>query len=86
MDKLLEIVLAAVVISVTGMALLFVVNGQTGSFTDFMGNQSQGAQCDIKHTKWKDTVCSNPTEASDIMDEADAAGCDTSDWPTSVSC
>jgi len=85
LDKLLEIVLAAVVISVTGMALLFVVNGQTGSFTDFMGNQSQGAQCDLQKTKWESAVCGsgNPSDVIDNTPE----DCNPENWNSaSVTC
>jgi hypothetical protein len=85
LDKLLEIVLAAVVISVTGMALLFVVNGQTGSFTDFMGNQSSTAQCDLQKTQWEDAVCGSG-DPGEIKSNAPDS-CATGDWnQQSVSC
>ena len=82
MDKLLEIVLAAVVISVTGLALLFAVNGQTGSFTDFMTNQSSGAQCDVQKTKWENAKCGsgNPSDVKSNTPDS----CNKNSW--SVTC
>lgn len=82
MDKLLEIVLAAVVISVTGLAVLFVVNGQTGSFTDFMDSQSQGAQCDLLKDKY-DRAAENENQEkySQIATKAGNQGCSWADNP-----
>lgn len=56
MDKLLEIVMAAVVISVTALAVLFALNGQSGDFTTFLGNQSDGAQCDLHWQEYKNAL------------------------------
>lgn len=84
MDKLLEIVMAAVVISVTGLAVLFVVNSQTSSATGFFDNQSQGAQCDLQKTQWEDAVCGSGDPSEIKSNTPDSC---TEDWDEqSVSC
>lgn len=47
MDKTIEVILVATVVLVTGLAVLVIFQGQAFGFDDFLGNQSNDAQCTL---------------------------------------
>ncbi|QKQ98899.1 hypothetical protein GKQ38_05255 [Candidatus Nanohaloarchaea archaeon] len=80
MDKLLEIVMAAVVISVTGLAVLFALNSQSGSFMNFLDSQSQDARCDMLKDKYdRAAENENVDRYTEINQKASNMGCE---WAT----
>lgn len=89
MDRTLEIVLAAIVISVTGMALLFVLNGQSGDFTDFLDQESSDANCDLQWQKYQNAVkCPEAEEGQDgtSIREDYSSQCSSYNWDASEVC
>ncbi|MFB6199316.1 MAG: hypothetical protein ABEJ83_00430 [Candidatus Nanohaloarchaea archaeon] len=75
MDKLLEIVMAVVVISVLGLGLLYAVNSQSDSFLGFMDSQSHDAQCDLLKKQH-----SNADSSEEMMSIEDKARSNDCDW------
>ncbi|MFB6203547.1 MAG: hypothetical protein ABEK01_03580 [Candidatus Nanohaloarchaea archaeon] len=61
MDKTLELVLAAAVIMVTGLAVMSMVENQSYGFMDFLDRQSNQSQCKIVVTEFRTTQCGEQT-------------------------
>ena len=79
MDKTLEIIIAATVILLTALTVIFMVGGQSGDFNDWMNNTQGDAECSLKQTQYEN-ACSCPAEGSQpdaeqIMSEAASNEC-----------
>ena len=57
MEKTIEIIIAAAVFVLVGSVLSFMISGQSGDFMDFVGNESEGAQCGLWETQYKNQGC-----------------------------
>ena len=53
MDKTIEIVVVATVGLLTALILMVGVENQSGSFSDFLDNQSDSASCKTMETRYK---------------------------------
>lgn len=80
MDKTLEIIIAATVILLTALTVMFMVGGQSESFNDWMNNTQGDAECSLKQTQYENACdCSadaatNP-KAQEIKSEAASNSC-----------
>lgn len=70
MDKTIEIVVVAMVVLVTGLIVLYLVQGQTEGFGDFLGEQKTGAECDLAKTNYQNTCSDNRQELNQIQENA----------------
>ncbi|WEL23890.1 hypothetical protein [Candidatus Nanohalovita haloferacivicina] len=85
MDMVLELIMAAAVITVTALAVLFVLNGQSTDFISFTDNQSTDARCDLQKTKWEDAYCAGDTGRASTIKTDTASEC-TDSWPSAPAC
>ena len=79
MDKTVEIIIAATVILLTALTVMFMVGGQSESFNDWMNNTQGDAECRLKQTKYENT-CSCPAggpqpDAEQIRADAASNSC-----------
>jgi len=81
MDKTLEIIIAATVILLTALTVMFMVGGQSESFNDWMNNTQGDAECSLLKTEYENTCSNSPTDAPEIADEAESESCD---WTESI--
>ena len=80
MDKTLEIIIAATVILLTALTVMFMVGGQSESFNDWMNNTKGDAECSLKKTQYENACncgSDNPNnpDANQIKAEAASNSC-----------
>ncbi len=72
MDKTIWLIMVAVVAVVVAVFVLFMVQGQTNSFTEFISGESETAQCDL----WKSRINNCEAVQSDApQDLQDSDSC-----------
>lgn len=72
MDKTIEVVLVAVVVIATAAIMLFIVSGQSGTFSDFISNSISDANDTLEDTQ----------NGQDDQDEETGTGTPPPDNPT----
>lgn len=72
MDKTLEIVIAVVVLMATAVVILFMLQGESDSFSGFLEDRSSNATCQLLKAEYE-----NGDESA--IDEA-PSGCSTGSW------
>lgn len=80
MDKTIEIVVVAMVTLLVASILLFIVQDRTTSYSDFLGNQQEGAQCELWKTQGKCEKMSEESCSDELV--AECNGEDTTAAPS----
>lgn len=80
MDKTVEIIIAATVILLTALTVMFMVGGQSESFNDWMNNTQGDAECSLKKTQYENACnCGSQSpsnqEAQQLRSEAASNSC-----------
>jgi len=74
MDKTIEVLVVAVIAVITSVVVIALLTGQTGTFEDFLGGQSEGAECQLAQTQY---------ENGEITSSEIPEGCDAESWDDS---
>ncbi len=81
MNLTIQMVLVATVGAVVAGIAVFMVTGEAGDFSDFVGGQSESAQCSLYQSQWpeddEEGAGEKQDELTDKMDELD--DCDPPD-------
>lgn len=85
MDKTVEIIIAATVILLTALTVMFMVGGQSESFNDWMNNTQGDAECSLLKTEYENTCSNSPSDAPEIRSEASGKSCSWTEEITSCS-
>jgi hypothetical protein len=66
MYKTLKIVIAATVIPMTAVSVMFNVSDRSTKFNDWANNTQQGANCELKQAEFQNACdCNNPGDTPD---------------------
>jgi len=71
MDKTIELIMVVTVTIVVAGIIVFLVQGETGTFGDWVGGQQDNAECDLWQTKYKSQVekCGGSTPKGEFTDQ-----------------
>lgn len=69
MDKTIEIIIAATVIIMTALTVMFMVGGQSGDFADWLNNTQGDADCSLKKTNYEN-ACDCSADSTAVQGEA----------------
>ena len=61
MDKTLEIVIAATVLLMTAVSVMFMVSDRAGGFNEWANDTSEGAQCDLLKAEYENSCTCEPS-------------------------
>jgi len=80
MDKTIEIVLVATVVLATAAIVLFLTQSKATDFSEFLGEQSEGAKCGLGETQYTNACNCDETppetdKASQIRNKYQEKGC-----------
>lgn len=84
MDKTLEIIIAATVILLTALTVMFMVGGQSGDFNNWLNNTQGDAECSLKQTQYENAC---DCDSSGVQGEAEQiiAGAQQCSWTDEIS-
>lgn len=77
MDKTIEILVVAMIALLVASILLFLVQDRTTSYSDFLGSQQDGAQCELWKSKGQCDKMSEESCSQDLIDECNGEGTTT---------
>lgn len=83
MDKTIEIILVIVVGLLVSSVMIFLAQDRTDSFSDFLGNQQQGAECSLAQTQYENQRCEEgqiPKDKSEFVPDNLEGECETGEW------
>ena len=68
MDKTLEIVVVAMIVLVTGLVMLFLVQGESEGFQSFLDGQTDDADCKVAESQAQ-MACPDEKAVKSILEE-----------------
>ena len=78
MDKTIEIIIAATVIIMTALTVMFMVGGQSGDFQNWLNDTQGDAECSLQKTELENTCTCGSSEVQEEAQQiiAEAQSCD----------
>jgi len=86
MDKTLEIIIAATVILLTAVTVMFMVGGQSGDFADWMNNTQKDADCSLQRTNFENACdCGSDAPGNAESQQIRAEAASSCSWTNDIS-